>query len=67
MTSASELTETDSVYNKSIQSYSRVAVPTKQFIQWLKTHGSAFLAILDKNDLEDIQDVASPSKKFKNM
>ena len=63
MASASELTEADLVYNKSIQAYSRVAVPIKQFIMWVKNHGSAFLTILDKT-IEDEEE--TPSKKFKN-
>ena len=62
MASSSKLTEADLVYNKSIQSYSRVAVPIKQFIMWLKNHGSAFLTILDKTEDEE----ETPSKKFKN-
>ena len=48
--------------NKGIQTYSRVAVPIKQFIMWVKNHGSAFLTILDKTEDEE----ETPSKKFKN-
>ena len=65
MTSAAnELTsEADMLVNKGIQTYSRVAVPIKQFIMWVKNHGSAFLTILDKT-IEDEEE--TPSKKFKN-
>ena len=64
MTSAAnELTsEADMLVNKGIQTYSRVAVPIKQFIMWVKNHGSAFLTILDKTENEE----ETPSKKFKN-